>query len=282
MHPEYLRGVLFMKKIDTFCLNCGKKFKPRNRGKRRNKWCSPICRSEYTKKQTQLSYLELEKTKFCVVCGKSIRLPRNIKHISAYKRKITCSTECAYEINRIHNKENKEERLDDRFCIWCGKVLNKYTVGMSDDKYRSLKFCSFSCNMNHRHSLEHDEFRRNCEICGIEFVGKTHQNVYCPKCKKERVDLRVMASTETNNWRTSVFERDYYTCQICFQWGGRLNSHHIIPWIKNKELRLDVDNGITLCHDCHWMVHRGYKSGKIKPKDLMKLIKKENGLSLTI
>jgi hypothetical protein len=79
-------------------------------------------------------------------------------------------------------------------------------------------------------------------------------------------------------WRKQVFERDNYTCQECGDsTGGNLEAHHINSFsniletflkeydqfspIEDKEtlVRLafkyepfwDLDNGITLCKDCH-------------------------------
>lgn len=56
---------------------------------------------------------------------------------------------------------------------------------------------------------------------------------------------------EYKNWRTLVYKRDNYTCQCCGKSGGRLNSHHVYPFADYEDLRFDVDNGITLCEDCH-------------------------------
>lgn len=65
-------------------------------------------------------------------------------------------------------------------------------------------------------------------------------------------------TTAYKNWRESVYERDDWTCQEC---GARssadnavyLNAHHIHPIKDNKNslLIFDVNNGITLCADCH-------------------------------
>ena len=63
-------------------------------------------------------------------------------------------------------------------------------------------------------------------------------------------------------WRKDVFERDNYTCRKCGDnTGHNLIAHHIIP-VKQcmQENRLgliyDVDNGLTVCEECHKEVHR--------------------------
>jgi len=52
---------------------------------------------------------------------------------------------------------------------------------------------------------------------------------------------------------SELFERDDYTCHECGQFGGNLNAHHILPYrdYKDPEYSLNVDNGITLCKECH-------------------------------
>ena len=57
-------------------------------------------------------------------------------------------------------------------------------------------------------------------------------------------------------WRTSVFTRDRFTCQICGKVGGKLNAHHIKHFATHIDLRYRVDNGITLCEKCHKEVHK--------------------------
>lgn len=48
-----------------------------------------------------------------------------------------------------------------------------------------------------------------------------------------------------------VFERDNFTCQFCEVRGVYLTVHHIKSWANFPELRFVVDNGITLCEECH-------------------------------
>jgi 5-methylcytosine-specific restriction endonuclease McrA len=57
-------------------------------------------------------------------------------------------------------------------------------------------------------------------------------------------------------WRTDVYKRDSFMCQMpsCGS-KGRLNAHHIKRWAGNPFLRFNINNGITLCQKCHKSIH---------------------------
>lgn len=57
-------------------------------------------------------------------------------------------------------------------------------------------------------------------------------------------------SPEYKVWRSTVFERDKFTCVWCGN-RGSLHADHIKPFSSHPEARLDVANGRTLCIDCH-------------------------------
>jgi HNH endonuclease len=60
-------------------------------------------------------------------------------------------------------------------------------------------------------------------------------------------------------WTKSVKDRDGWKCTKCGE-TDRLHSHHIKSWRYHPELRYDVQNGVTLCHECHEKEHgRGWK-----------------------
>lgn len=67
-----------------------------------------------------------------------------------------------------------------------------------------------------------------------------------------KINLVIRASVEYKLWREAVFKRDNYQCI----WGGKehgkkLNADHIKPFALFPELRFAIDNGRTLCEDCH-------------------------------
>lgn len=54
-------------------------------------------------------------------------------------------------------------------------------------------------------------------------------------------------------WRSEVIKRDKHTCQMpgCDTNKGRIQVHHIQRWSDAPQLRYTVDNGISLCWNCH-------------------------------
>lgn len=66
---------------------------------------------------------------------------------------------------------------------------------------------------------------------------------------------KLRGSVKFKEWKTSVFTRDDYTCQACGVRGGDLNAHHIIHITNDVSKAIDVDNGVTLCVECHKLKH---------------------------
>ena len=79
---------------------------------------------------------------------------------------------------------------------------------------------------------------------------------------KQRLDMYRMTNKDSiNNWRNQVYQRDNHTCQLCNNRGGTLNAHHLNAWNAYPDERFDIDNGITLCTDCHTTFHKEYGYG---------------------
>lgn len=65
------------------------------------------------------------------------------------------------------------------------------------------------------------------------------------------INEQIRKSIEYKEWRRAVFARDNYSCVDCGQLRGRIEADHIKTFAEYPELRFDIDNGRTLCHDCH-------------------------------
>lgn len=75
---------------------------------------------------------------------------------------------------------------------------------------------------------------------------------------KTGVNMIIRRSLETREWREAVFLRDDYTCQKTGIRGCKLRCHHILNFAQHPELRLSIDNGITLSKESHELFHRTY------------------------
>jgi 5-methylcytosine-specific restriction endonuclease McrA len=126
-----------------------------------------------------------------------------------------------------------------------------------------------------KHAPLSDESRANISAAskgripwnkGIPYLairGENHPNWKGGTYSTER--QVAMQRIEYKLWRESIFVRDDYTCQECNVRGGELNADHIKPWALYPELRYELNNGRTLCIDCHRKTDTwGYKSAKPK------------------
>ena len=69
-------------------------------------------------------------------------------------------------------------------------------------------------------------------------------------------DKLIRHSLEYKLWREAVFKRDNYTCVWCGERSrtGKaviIQADHIKPFSLYPELRFALDNGRTLCRECH-------------------------------
>lgn len=82
--------------------------------------------------------------------------------------------------------------------------------------------------------------------------------------KRKRADYETMAYKE---WHGNVLQRDEFRCQICKSVGKKLVVHHIKRYKDYPESRLDPKNGISLCLNCHLLVHgKKYNGPYLKKK----------------
>lgn len=76
---------------------------------------------------------------------------------------------------------------------------------------------------------------------------------------KKYAKSTLRSSTLSREWAKKVKERDGWKCTKCGS-QKNLHAHHIVPWKEKKELRFDVNNGITVCNSCHAKIE-GFQKG---------------------
>ena len=80
-------------------------------------------------------------------------------------------------------------------------------------------------------------------------------------------------SSEYIAWRDAVRTRDKFTCQRCGS-KKRIVAHHIFGFMDYPYVRYDLENGISLCQECHKIVHREISEAEKERKYNLKLDKR--------
>lgn len=76
---------------------------------------------------------------------------------------------------------------------------------------------------------------------------------------EDRIKRRLIP--ELVEWRAKVRARDNYTCQLCLGTKKGIIVHHINAYNTHRDQRTLMDNGISLCPECHKNFHAKYGRG---------------------
>lgn len=168
---------------------------------------------------------------------------------------------------RIWYKEPNGELLMDMwygYCEYCGEYIHE---SFPHERMGELLICC-DCAFINGIWTEEDYLKAHC-FCNtfIKRAAVRDGKIYLTdkKFPWEKTKKQQRHTPEYIAWRTAVFERDKYTCAICGQVGGELNAHHIRPFKDFPKLRTDINNGVTLCKECHKRVHKEKDSEWIHP-----------------
>lgn len=171
--------------------------------------------------------------KICVICGKDFFYPQ--KHgIKEWEKKKFCSIECAYK---------------GRYMPYKGKHLPEETCQKMKDNHADISGKNNPC------------------------FGRTGNKNPMYKDPKDRITplyYQIRTCSKYSEWRTLIYQRDLFICQSCKKKSeGDLEAHHIMflsILVKQYNITIleealsceelwDINNGITLCEECHHIIH---------------------------
>lgn len=202
------------------------------------------------------------------------KLKKQILAKSVKKVCLNCSNE--FEVDRNQSKERRESQRFCRhsciaearhktrapnICIICNEpFFPKRKNGWWYGPVQALKIktCSYSCKIAYM-SL----YRLSNPI--RYWLGKRGREHGAWRGIDGSIKDTIRNQIQYSKWRMSVFKRDGFACRECGLINQPIVAHHIIPFSRilhqfsittvedaiDCELLWDINNGITLCDQCH-------------------------------
>lgn len=163
------------------------------------------------------------------------------------------------------------------------KICKFCKNNFESDSYKNSKYCSYSCR-NKGISIFQKELysTKKSNLVNLNliqvgknnpFFGKKHKDetkkIMSEKAKKRSgklanryidgrtpIDKLQRLSKNYKEWRINVFKKDKFCCKLCGSKGVILNAHHKFKWSDFPKFRFDINNGTTLCENCHKFIHK--------------------------
>lgn len=221
-------------------------------------WGINIVNIEYNGHLTKITFI-------CSECGeKQTTTLKSRKNFN--KDKITwCGKCCTHKDISWKNSFEKIKNIAEKHNLELLSSKEEYK-----NCYSKLKFKCACGNVFFTTVKQLHKGKTCCNECS--YINKCGENNYLydsSRGDKERDRERSCI----RKWRNEVYQRDDYTCQKCGKRGGNINAHHINGYSWDRKNRLNINNGITLCEECHKEYHTTYGFVNSKAIDFLSFIK---------
>ena len=205
------------------CEVCGKQYKAWGKHASRSRWCSRACRAVFDGTRTGENSPRWRGGPRASYSRYREKRPAEPKRKAAGYNRIcpTCGLNGVKKGHVFHDGCNPKRPMVMVACVDCGRVRRVWSARIPE----------------------------RCRSCALKNRTGPNNSNWKGGIRSENSAAR--ASSEYAQWRTAVFGRDKYTCQMCFQVGYSLHAHHIMSFSEFPDLRFNVDNGVTLCEECH-------------------------------
>ena len=238
-------------------------------------------------------------TKICSKCGKEKEIEKFVKDKNKKDGYRSYCKECE-NLKRRKTPIKPKAKEGFKICAKCNKELLLECFNKRNGKYFS--YCK-KCEREY----DKNRYKHICIDCNKEYKSGRKDSVRCKECNSkilaqrgkeilDKLNSEQYGSSNPNwnpnltdeernskrdnkqyrEWRSKVFKRDNWTCQCCGDnKGGNLNAHHLNSYTTDKDNRYNVENGITLCVECHKKFHMLYEYGNNTLEQFKKFINEE-------
>lgn len=260
LEKEYKNSSTLMRYI----CNCGNKSKINYDNFKAGHRCMR-CASRKSSERQRTPYSEVVKIfkdRGCELLSEEYKNNRSpLKYICKCGRKTEATLENFKNSRGCRGCSGK--RISRRQAFDIEKVRNIFKEGgciLLEEEYKNARTpMTYICNCGNIEKIRLDNFRqgKRCRECGNE-KNRGENNVRYNEELSEEERKERRNYPQYREWRKNVYERDDYTCQKCKVRGGELHAHHLYSYSQYPDKRVCIDNGITLCVDCHTEFHATY------------------------
>lgn len=129
---------------------------------------------------------------------------------------------------------------------------------LTDTYENAHQYLDYKCANGHTSKIRYNKLQQGdgCRQCFyLRNSGENHPNYSTNLSDEDRILNR--GYQEYREWRKAVYKKNAYRCAICSS-NKYINAHHLHNFADYPELRTDIDNGVTLCKECHVGFHSAY------------------------
>lgn len=189
----------------------------------------------------------------CSLCGKISKL----KSLPTSDICMSCSFKDTYKNGRKGNGYKELNNIQDAIKDYesgmsLAEVGEKYGFSADVIQIKMIETGYKTRTIGEATTLKMNEYYSNIENRKKQSARK--QGIPIEKWEKflKPENERLWNNFEYREWRKSVLKRDNYLCALCNEHEKEMHAHHILTKAKYPHLIFDINNGITLCEDCHF------------------------------
>ena len=214
-----------------------------------------------------------QKMKYCNYCGKELNRKKK-ENNTTWNRRMFCDKHCSGKGRIFSEKELNHLKKLQKLNVGREPWNKGIKIGSPSQETRERMSIANIGNKKRVGKQPWNKGTKGLMVCwskGLSSLndsrvlgGENHWNWKGGKSRDKR------GTPENRQWISNVFTRDNWMCQTCGERSCKgnpvyLEAHHIKGWAKYPELRFNIDNGVTLCGDCHKLTinYKGKENGNI-------------------